>query len=78
MAPNGPASPGDQGLLIEVKQTRCRHAAISESDPKADVEHNYRMILVSDGVAEVSRDTHESELKTMNRIFADVKTPPCQ
>jgi nicotinamidase-related amidase len=41
---------------------------------RGGVEHNYRMILVSDGVAEVSRDAHESELKTMNRIFADVKT----
>lgn len=41
---------------------------------RGGVEHNYRMILVSDAVAEVSRDTHESELTTMNRIFADVKT----
>ena len=41
---------------------------------RGGVEHNYRVILVSDAVAEVSRDTHESELKTMNRIFADVKT----
>jgi nicotinamidase-related amidase len=41
---------------------------------RGGVEYNYRMILVSDGVAEVSKDTHESELKTMNRIFADVKT----
>ena len=41
---------------------------------RGGVEHNYRMILVSDAVAEVSRDTHDSELKTMNRIFADVKT----
>jgi isochorismate hydrolase len=32
------------------------------------------MILVSDAVAEVSRETHESELKTMSRIFADVRT----
>jgi isochorismate hydrolase len=32
------------------------------------------MILASDAVAEVSRETHESELKTMNRVFADVKT----
>jgi isochorismate hydrolase len=32
------------------------------------------MILVSDAVAEVSHDTHENELKTMGRIFADVKT----
>ena len=41
---------------------------------RGGVEHNYRMILVSDAVAEVSHDTHESELKTMGRIFADVKT----
>jgi nicotinamidase-related amidase len=41
---------------------------------RGGVEHNYRMILVSDAVAEVSRDTHDSELKTMNRVFADVMT----
>lgn len=41
---------------------------------RGGVEHNYRMILVSDAVAEVSRDTHEAELQTMGRIFADVKT----
>lgn len=38
------------------------------------VEHNYRMILVKDAVAEVHRDTHEAELKTMARVFAEVKT----
>jgi hypothetical protein len=36
---------------------------------RGGVEHNYRTILVSDAVAEVSR-----ELKTMGRVFADVKT----
>jgi nicotinamidase-related amidase len=41
---------------------------------RGGVEHNYRMILVSDAVAEVDRTTHEAELKTMARIFADVKT----
>jgi nicotinamidase-related amidase len=41
---------------------------------RGGVEHNYRMILVKDAVAEVSRDTHEAELKTMARVFADVKT----
>ena len=41
---------------------------------RGGVEHNYRMILVSDSVAEISRDSHEGELKTMNRIFADVRT----
>jgi isochorismate hydrolase len=32
------------------------------------------MILVSDAVAEVHRDTHDAELKTMQRVFAEVKT----
>jgi ureidoacrylate peracid hydrolase len=41
---------------------------------RGGVEHNYRMILVKDAVAEVNRDTHEAELKTMARVFADVKT----
>jgi nicotinamidase-related amidase len=41
---------------------------------RGGVEHNYRMILVGDAVAEVSRGTHEAELKTMARVFADVKT----
>jgi isochorismate hydrolase len=29
---------------------------------------------VSDAVAEVDRETHAAELKTMGRVFADVKT----
>ena len=41
---------------------------------RGGVEYNYRMILVSDAVAEVDRVTHEAELPTMARIFADVKT----
>jgi ureidoacrylate peracid hydrolase len=41
---------------------------------RGGVEHNYRMIVVSDAVAEVDRTTHEAELRTMARIFADVKT----
>lgn len=41
---------------------------------RGGVEYNYRMILVSDAVAEVDQVTHETELKTMARIFADVKT----
>ena len=40
---------------------------------RGGVEYNYRMILVSDAVAEVDRTTHEAELKTMARLFADVK-----
>jgi ureidoacrylate peracid hydrolase len=41
---------------------------------RGGVEHNYRMLLVKDAVAEVNRETHDAELKTMARIFADVKT----
>lgn len=41
---------------------------------RGGVEHNYRMILVRDAVAETSRDAHEAELRTMDRVFADVKT----
>jgi nicotinamidase-related amidase len=41
---------------------------------RGGVEYNYRIILVSDAVAEVDQATHEAELKTMARIFADVKT----
>jgi nicotinamidase-related amidase len=41
---------------------------------RGGVGHNYRMILVKDAVAEVNRDAHEAELKTMARVFADVKT----
>jgi len=40
---------------------------------RGGVDHNYRMILVKDAVAEVNRETHEAELKTMARVFADVK-----
>lgn len=41
---------------------------------RGGVEHNYRMIIVKDAVAEVHGDTHEAELKTMQRVFAEVKT----
>jgi ureidoacrylate peracid hydrolase len=41
---------------------------------RGGVEYNYRMIVVCDAVAEVDRTTHEAELKTMARVFADVKT----
>lgn len=41
---------------------------------RGGVENNYRMVLVSDAVAEVSRETHDAELRTMARIFADVMT----
>jgi nicotinamidase-related amidase len=65
--------------LRNIGVTTCVVAGVTtcvcvSSTVRGGVEHNYRMILVSDAVAEVSRDTHEGELRTMNRIFADVKT----
>jgi ureidoacrylate peracid hydrolase len=41
---------------------------------RGGVEHKYRMILVKDAVAEINRATHEAELQTMARLFADVHT----
>jgi ureidoacrylate peracid hydrolase len=41
---------------------------------RGGVENNYRMIIVKDAVAEVNREDHEAELRTMQRIFADVKS----
>lgn len=35
---------------------------------------NYRMIVVSDATAEIHRELHEAELKTMAWAFADIKT----
>jgi ureidoacrylate peracid hydrolase len=66
-------------ILRNMGVTTCVVAGVTtcvcvSNTVRGGVEYNYRMILVSDAVAEVSRDTHDSELKTMNRIFADVKT----
>lgn len=66
-------------ILRNMGVTTCVVAGVTtcvcvSNTVRGGVEHNYRMILVSDAVAEVSRDTHDSELKTMSRIFADVKT----
>jgi nicotinamidase-related amidase len=41
---------------------------------RGGVEHNYRMVLVSDAVAEVSRKAHDGELQTMERLFADLRS----
>ncbi len=44
------------------------------STVRGGVEHNYRMIIAKDGVAEINRHTHKAELETMQRLFADVAT----
>ena len=41
---------------------------------RGGLEYNYRMMIVGDAVAEVSRETHAAELKTMQRVFGEVKT----
>jgi ureidoacrylate peracid hydrolase len=66
-------------ILRNMGVTTCVVAGVTtcvcvSNTVRGGVEYNYRMILVGDGIAEVSRDTHEGELKTMSRIFADVKT----
>ena len=44
------------------------------STVRGAVEHNYRMIVVEDAVADRNREAHEAEIKTLGRTFADVKT----
>jgi ureidoacrylate peracid hydrolase len=41
---------------------------------RGGVEYNYRIIAVQDCMAEVHRESHEAELKTISRVFGDVKT----
>ncbi len=41
---------------------------------RGGVEYNYRMILVSDATAETQKEFHEAELKSLARVFAEVKT----
>lgn len=43
------------------------------STVRGGVEHNYRMIVVEDAVADVVRDLHVAELRILARVFADVK-----
>src|SRR3954452_18350715 len=44
------------------------------STVRGGVEHNYRMIIAGDAVAERTRARHEAELATLGRSFAEVKT----
>jgi isochorismate hydrolase len=38
------------------------------------VEHNYRMILVRDAVADRNRENHEADIRILSRVFADIAT----
>ena len=66
-------------ILRNLGVTTCVMAGVTtcvcvSTTIRQGVEYNYRMIIARDAVAEVHRDTHEAELKTMARIFADVTT----
>jgi ureidoacrylate peracid hydrolase len=66
-------------ILRNLRVSTCVIAGVTtcvcvSSTVRGGVEHNYHMMLVSDAVAEVDRGTHEAELQTMARVFADVKT----
>jgi len=66
-------------ILRTMSVTTCVVAGVTtcvcvSTTIRGGVEHNYRMILVKDAVAEINRATHEAELQTMARLFADVQT----
>ena len=66
-------------ILRNMGVTTCVVAGVTtcvcvSTTVRGGVEHNYRMILVKDAVAEANRDAHEAELVTMDRVFADVRT----
>jgi nicotinamidase-related amidase len=66
-------------LVVNMNVNTCVVAGVTtcvcvSTTIRGGVEHNYRMIIVEDAVAEVHRDTHEAELKTMQRVFAEVKS----
>jgi ureidoacrylate peracid hydrolase len=66
-------------ILRRMGVTTCVVAGVTtcvcvSTTVRGGVEHNYRMIIVRDAVAEVSREDHEAELRTMDRLFADVRT----
>jgi nicotinamidase-related amidase len=44
------------------------------STVRGGTEHNYRMIVVRDAVADVHREIHAAELRLLDRVFADVRT----
>ena len=64
--------------LGQTRQNQSGHdqlsGAATRHDELAAVGHNDRMIIVKDAVAEMHRDTHAAELKTMQRMFAEFKS----
>jgi len=73
-----PSTPLDT-ILRNMGVTTCVVSGVTtcvcvSTTVRGGVEHNYRMILVGDAVAEVSRQAHDAELRTMDRLFADIKS----
>jgi nicotinamidase-related amidase len=66
-------------ILRNLGVTTCVVAGVTtcvcvSTTVRGGVEHNYRMILVEDAVAELDRDLHAAEVKILGRAFADVTT----
>jgi nicotinamidase-related amidase len=66
-------------ILRNMGVTTCVLAGVMtcvcvSSTVRGGVEHNYRMIVVKDAVADVHRENHEAELRILGRVFADMKT----
>jgi ureidoacrylate peracid hydrolase len=65
-------------ILRNLGVTTCVVAGVMtsvcvSSTVRGGVEHNYRMIVAEDAVADVVRDSHAAELRILARVFADVK-----
>ena len=64
-------------ILRNYRVTTCVVAGVTtcvcvSTTVRGGVEYNYRMIVVEDAVAEIHREAHDAELKTLARAFADV------
>ena len=75
----GFANPALNTILRSRGVTTCVVAGVTtaicvSTTLRGGVEHNYRMVLVEDAVAEQSRELHEAEVKILGRGFADVKS----
>jgi ureidoacrylate peracid hydrolase len=65
-------------ILRNLHVTTCVVAGVMtgicvSSTVRGGVEHNYRMIVAANAVADVFREAHEAELNILARVFADVK-----
>jgi ureidoacrylate peracid hydrolase len=64
-------------ILRNLGVTTCVVAGVMtsvcvSSTVRGGVEHNFRMIVVEDAVADAVREAHAAELRILGRVFADV------